>query len=255
MTRTAQDRTVALKGEMPFKIGLEDGCSLLHKNQFSYVSIITDSRSVLQALENPNNIEDDIYQIKRNIKNFAGEIHLFWIKAHQGFLGNERADELAKEATLLPSINFHLQYNSLFIKKLIKQETLTEWQNKWSTSLKGREVYTLYLEVKTTRIQGDFFINMLITGHGAIASYQARFFNKPTTCNCGHPLEDRRHIVYDCPQWNNVRGLYFPQNHQRAKLELLLHNPKSKAGLKIIMNAKLQASFKQLKTAIMTNNY
>ncbi|GIX95981.1 hypothetical protein CDAR_397281 [Caerostris darwini] len=87
---------------------------------------------------------------------------------------------------------------------------------------------------------------MLITGHGAIASYQARFFNKSPACGCGNPVEDRKHIIYECPQWDNVRRVYFPKNYLRSTLELLLHNQKSKTGLRTIMTHRLQASLQAI---------
>ncbi|GIY30851.1 hypothetical protein CDAR_466851 [Caerostris darwini] len=55
------------------------------------------------------------------------------------------------------------------------------------------------------RIQGDFYLNQLITGYGAIVASEARFFGHTTPCTSGHVLEDRIHIIYDCPQWENIR--------------------------------------------------
>ncbi|GIY54762.1 hypothetical protein CDAR_391011 [Caerostris darwini] len=87
-----------------------------------------------------------------------------------------------------------------FIKKLIKKEIVAEWQDRWSNSTKGREVFTLLPEVKISRIQGDFFLNQVITGHGCLGAYQERFFGGSATSSCGHLSEDRIHIIYDCSQ-------------------------------------------------------
>ncbi|GIY66544.1 hypothetical protein CDAR_79741 [Caerostris darwini] len=38
-----------------------------------------------------------------------------------------------------------------------------KWQNRWNSSSKGREVFGPFPEVKASRIQGDFFLNQLIT--------------------------------------------------------------------------------------------
>ncbi|GIY30882.1 RNase H domain-containing protein [Caerostris extrusa] len=147
-------------------------------NQLQASSIISDSRSVLLALANVNNTGTDISKIKNKIFNHNGIIHLFWIKAHVGFAGNEKADEYAKEVTCKPDVDIATQYNTLFVKNIIKKEIVAEWQHRWDNSFKGREVFSIFSLVKTTRIQGDFYLNQLITGHGALAKYQAMFLEK-----------------------------------------------------------------------------
>ncbi|GIY99054.1 RNase H domain-containing protein [Caerostris extrusa] len=85
-------------------------------------NIISDSRSVLLAVENPNNCDYDIMEIKRLLANHDGIIRLFWIKAHAGFSGNERADEYAKQATTKDAIDIELAFDIPFVKKLLKKE-------------------------------------------------------------------------------------------------------------------------------------
>ncbi|GIX83521.1 putative 115 kDa protein in type-1 retrotransposable element R1DM [Caerostris darwini] len=224
------------------RMAIETAIDFIVHNNIQVSSIISDSRSVLQALENPNNIDTNIIKIKDKISSCNGTIHLFWIKAHEGFAGNEKADEYAKVATRKDQIDITSTYDINFIKKLIKKEIVAAWQDRWSNSSKGREVFTLFPEVKISRIQGDFLINQLITGHGCLGVYQERFFGGSGTCPCGHPSEDRIHIIFDCPQWNNYREKSFPRNHLEVKMELLLFNKISRAGLRDIMALKLQAA-------------
>ncbi|GIY79614.1 uncharacterized protein CDAR_57131 [Caerostris darwini] len=207
-------------------------------------NIISDSRSVLQALENVNNMEREILAIKHLLANHEGAIRLCWIKAHADFTGNERADEYAKSATTKEAIDFSMGYSIPYIKGLIKKDLLERWQDRWSNSTKGREVFAILPEVKTSRIQGDFFTNQLMTGHGCIGIYQERFFGKSAACSCGHILEDRNHIIYDCPQWNAIRQRFFPKNYRSMQLDLILFNKISRTGLREIMNSKLQASLR-----------
>ncbi|GIY73321.1 RNase H domain-containing protein [Caerostris darwini] len=175
-------------------------------NQIKEAHIITDSRSVLQALDNINNIDPLIIPFRNSINRLDGKIHLHWIKAHAGFAGNERADVLAKSAINKPSIDIQVNFTPTIVKRLLHKHTMAEWQTRWLQSIEGREVFELYKEVKENRIQGDFFLNQLITGHGTIGTHQARIFNKSPSCQCGHPTEDRKHIIYQCPQWNNIRS-------------------------------------------------
>ncbi|GIZ03766.1 hypothetical protein CEXT_179941 [Caerostris extrusa] len=137
------------------------------------------------------------------------------IKAHEGFEGNEKADEYAKVATNKDSIDHISNYDIAYIKKLIK-EIVAQWQDRWSHSNKGREVFTLFPEIKTSRIQ-------------ALSVPVVTYWRTGI-------------ISYDCPQWNDIRLKYFPKNYQYVQLELILFNKISRAGLREIMNSKLQAS-------------
>ncbi|GIY00326.1 hypothetical protein CEXT_145141 [Caerostris extrusa] len=67
---------------------------------------------------------------------------------------------------------------------------------------KRRDVFALFQNVNIKRVQGDFFLNQIITGHGTIGAYQARLFltKIPPVC-VGYSFEDRSHIIYDCPEW------------------------------------------------------
>ncbi|GIX99975.1 uncharacterized protein CDAR_447361 [Caerostris darwini] len=187
-------------------------------------------------MESINNIDADM------IKEHTGNITLLWVKAHVGHIGNERADEIAKAATLRTDVDHMVAFDSRFVKKLIKKEILVEWQNKWSDSTKGREVFSLLPEVRETRTLGNFVLNQIYTGHGSFAVYQARFFGKQTTCQCGHPQEGRNHIIYDCPLSNEIRKKYFPKGYKNAALGLLQANKTSKQGLVNIMRQKLQSA-------------
>ncbi|GIY32132.1 RNase H domain-containing protein [Caerostris darwini] len=107
-------------------------------NYFSYAKIITDSRST---------------------------------KAHVGGAGNELADSNAKQATLKEDIDFHLNSTFKSIKKAAHNAIKIAWQQQWTTSVKGRAVHVLCPKVNFNRLHGNYFINQIITGHGAIAIY------------------------------------------------------------------------------------
>ncbi|GIY89774.1 hypothetical protein CEXT_780101 [Caerostris extrusa] len=75
-------------------------------------NIISDSRSVLLAVENPNNCDYDIMEIKRLLANHDGIIRLFWIKAHAGgFRAMKEQTEYAKQATTKDAIDIQLAFD------------------------------------------------------------------------------------------------------------------------------------------------
>ena len=64
-------------------------------------AVHTDSRITLDAIANPRNRQPLIEQIREEIRKLEKDnwsIHLTWVKAHNDNLGNEMADQLAKEA-------------------------------------------------------------------------------------------------------------------------------------------------------------
>ncbi|GIX87724.1 uncharacterized protein CDAR_617111 [Caerostris darwini] len=128
-------------------VAIDKAIDFVILHAISPANIISDSRSVLLALANPNNLDPSIIRIKNKVKNYNGQVRLFWIKAHAGHMGNERADELAKETTNSPTIDITIDINLQYIKKLIKKEITAEWQDRWSNSNKGREVFALLPQI------------------------------------------------------------------------------------------------------------
>ncbi|GIY71750.1 uncharacterized protein CEXT_614591 [Caerostris extrusa] len=65
-------------------------------NNIPHSKIITDSSSVLQALNNPNNCKPSISHLKQLLIKSPATIELIWTRAHIGIYGNELADQYAK---------------------------------------------------------------------------------------------------------------------------------------------------------------
>ncbi|GIX67674.1 hypothetical protein CEXT_142201 [Caerostris extrusa] len=92
------------------------------------------------------------------------------------------------------------------------------------------------------------FIRSLIAVANIDVPYatQARLFNKSPSCQCGHPTEDRKHIIYLCPPWNSIRSNHLPLNHSSISMNLILSNHKSKMGLMEIMKIKFQPALQPI---------
>ncbi|GBM64751.1 hypothetical protein AVEN_263278-1 [Araneus ventricosus] len=89
-------------------IAIQQAVQYVRRNDLGQVKIISDSRSALMALSVVEEAREIISNIKEVIKEYKGKITVTWIRAHMGNFGNERADQLAKEATLISdeTINF-----------------------------------------------------------------------------------------------------------------------------------------------------
>lgn len=119
------------------------------------IIILTDSQSVLQAV---NNYQMNVYNNRyiteiRNIyfklsKEMGNKIMLIWIPAHQGIRGNELADKIAKEATEeKESIEIEIPIKDL--TKNFKKETWIKTRNTltYESRYKGID-YTLKNSMK-----------------------------------------------------------------------------------------------------------
>ncbi|GBL56923.1 hypothetical protein AVEN_38234-1, partial [Araneus ventricosus] len=79
-------------------IAIQQAVQYVRENDLGEVNIISDSRSALMALSGVEEARDIINKINE----YKGKITLTWIRALLRNFGNERADQLAKEATLIP---------------------------------------------------------------------------------------------------------------------------------------------------------
>ncbi|GBO30241.1 hypothetical protein AVEN_35200-1 [Araneus ventricosus] len=136
-------------------IAIQQAVQYVKANDLGHVNIISDSRSALMALSAVEEARDII----NNIKEYKGKITLTWIRAHMGNFGNERADKLAKEATLISdeTISFVPSRNQIRNEgnKIIKDL----WQNRWNDSKNARWTKHPIDKVNVDRLYGDFYIN------------------------------------------------------------------------------------------------
>ena len=99
-------------------------------------SIFSDSRSCLDAICGGQSNHPLIRRIHNQISSLnlsRKSIHFCWCPAHIGVFGNERADSLAKEATVQDDLLLGLPYTDFLPK--IMTAMRRRWQNKWTANL------------------------------------------------------------------------------------------------------------------------
>ncbi|GBN79564.1 hypothetical protein AVEN_145841-1 [Araneus ventricosus] len=69
-------------------------------------------------------------------------IHLRWLKAHVGYLANEYADQLAKEA-ITNGDPFFLPKPLSYLKSVIRSAALSIWQDNWDNGETGRTTHDI----------------------------------------------------------------------------------------------------------------
>ncbi|GBN44285.1 hypothetical protein AVEN_211382-1 [Araneus ventricosus] len=89
------------------------------------LTILVDNEASINSAANPkshNSIARKIFKLLHS----HPHIKVSWIKAHAGYIGNEEADRLAKEAA--ETENFP---ETSFIKTFLRQKMLATWQMAW----------------------------------------------------------------------------------------------------------------------------
>ncbi|GBN10352.1 hypothetical protein AVEN_216745-1 [Araneus ventricosus] len=105
------------------------------------IKIWTDSLSSLMAILNPKSHHSVVQEIQTLLFSHK-HIHLRWLKAHVGYLGNECADQLAKEA-ITKADPFLLLKPLSYLKAKIKSATLGIWQENWDNGETGRSTHDI----------------------------------------------------------------------------------------------------------------
>ncbi|CAH2207795.1 jg27143, partial [Pararge aegeria aegeria] len=191
------------------------------------VIILSDSRSALEMLGRTEVFHPLAFAVRRNLTLLRKKgkiIRLFWVRAHVGVTGNERADYLAKEAVL--KLKTRPNYDGCplsYIKKNIRRETVV----KWSARYKEAETASITKAFLPTvehahkilkKINLTPLLTQIFTGHGGFAGYLHRFKCKEDPgCVCDEGVEeDILHLLIDCPQHSRMRH----DLHQQVTIDL-----------------------------------
>ncbi|GBN85860.1 hypothetical protein AVEN_233279-2 [Araneus ventricosus] len=186
------------------------------------VNIFSDSRSALQSLADPTNLHPLVGKVRRLLQKARSErgVHLHWVKAHVGYLGNELADGEAKAAADEPAVTEKLPIPISRMKSALKALTIREWQKRWDMTYKGRLTFKFLPKVSAKCLFWGM-VNEVLSGHGRFPFYFYKYgLGSDDLCACGE-VGDALHYVVSCPLTDDLRGrLKFDPN----RLDTLIRN-------------------------------
>ncbi|GBN52991.1 hypothetical protein AVEN_207381-1 [Araneus ventricosus] len=178
-------------GILAIKMAIE-AASFLHRP----IRISTDSLSSFMAILNPKSQHRMVREIQTLLLSHK-HIHPRWLKDHVCYLGNECADQLAKEATTKDD-PFFLPKTLSYLKSEIRSAALSVWQDNWDNGETGPSTHNIVPGVSNKRVGWNREKIMFVTGHGPFPSYLHRF-NLRTHDNCSWGEEvDPIHYATKC---------------------------------------------------------
>jgi ribonuclease HI len=200
------------------------------------VTIYTDSRITILSLENQRNHSNLIDTIRRKtiaLEEQGWTIKFTWIKAHDGNLGNELADKLAKQATK----NKNIIYNKIPKSQIIqreKQQSIDKWQKQWDQTTKGSMTKQFFPNIKDRlkqRIKISPNLTAILTAHGKTKAYLNRFnIIESPQCTCKEGPQTVDHLIYECNMLQTERTTLVtnisPEAWPKEKRELIKNHTK-----------------------------
>ena len=142
-------------------------------------------------------------------ENNQATIEVSWVPGHMDIRGNDRADEIAKEATELAPETEIISIAKL--QRQLREKMRTEWTSEWANkpmtgryaiadrmppSLAGSHAFrTLDRQLLGTVTQAR-------TGHGYFGEYYLTHnIWEPSDCPCGAAIQTRNHIIFECDMY------------------------------------------------------
>ncbi|GBO16781.1 hypothetical protein AVEN_25403-2-1, partial [Araneus ventricosus] len=154
-----------------------------HLSNHNTSKIHVDNRASIMASSNSNSTNETARKIFKILLTNP-RIKVSWVKAHAGNICNERADQLAKDATQHGQPYSHTKLPKPHIKGLLRKRMLEEWQTSWKNGDTGIKIFNIIPSVSrrpTNWIRED----VIFSQHGPFPAYLKKFhLSDSDYCSC-----------------------------------------------------------------------
>jgi len=207
--------------------------------EITQITFYVDNSAAARAIFDPKPSPGQLYAPKFHGKmtkflnaDIAHSIEIAWCPSHCNIKGNDRADELAKEATQL-AWSAPIGTSRAFALRQAKATTQTAWIRDWQKAprrgrfaIANRIPPSLNPTKHFTELQNqcEVFGHLIQcrTGHAYMGEFRKQFFpEKSINCECGETLQTREHIIRTCTHYETHRAKLQNENHELALPELL----------------------------------
>ena len=236
-TRLSTDITVFQAEVLAIKLAVSNYLCNKSIND-RYIKIFSDSQAAIQALNKwkikSHLVAETIWALNRlGEKCFRLEIN--WIKAHNNYKGNERADELARQAVQLDDIYTGLNPPASTLKRNLWNAIYNLWDKEWKADSTCRMTKLFFpyihkgkskLIIRLSRQKSRRLIE-IVTGQNNLHYIQNKIKKEEHLCRfCEEEDETFDHLITSCPCFYQSRldimGQHNPTINHRWTIKKLL---------------------------------
>jgi ribonuclease HI len=228
-------------------------------------TIFSDSQAALKAIQNPGNRSGQhlVYGVRARVQGATRQgiqVKFQWVPAHIGIEGNEKADQLAKQATgwreqgqpKPPATPWEFTIRLVAaLNREEKEMVKREWAEQWRITKSGQTLRALVPEItkKTLEIYKGLpkaacaVLAQARTGKIALKAYlHAINRAEDNRCGCGQ-VQTVAHILLTCPDHGDLRRQIWgnpPPSCHKAML-----NSRARKTTQFLINTGLLGQFKR----------